>query len=269
MVSSAATDATLNKILIRGLALWGDDSHGKGVKELIGDLSKAVSRKQRYTLLCIIMRYAARPGVDMNDMEQLKASFSEVWPCHFFTDMEKSDARILLKQLIRFRYDSHLLELERNSLFNHYPTPSLFAADPGILQTLLDRGEPGAVSQAEQGIFISVKPNELEKILADQESEVRKRQNKSLTSRQQTDRAFYAKSAMYYAIASGSSALYHDVIKWSRRFIRDPVSVFESSRGDQAYMMVRLQSRPSTLEIPSKSSRLSTYSRASTSPSMA
>ena len=169
VVSSAATDATLNEILIRGLALWGNESHGKGVKELIGDLYKAVSRKQRYTLLCIIMRYAARPSVDMNDMEQLRASFSEVWPGHFFTDMVKLDARILLKQLIRFRYDSYLLELKRNSLFNHYPTPSLFAADPGLLQTLLDRGEPGAVSQAEQGISISVKPNELGKILADQD----------------------------------------------------------------------------------------------------
>ena len=269
VVGSAATGANLNEILIRGLALYGNESHAQGVKGLIRDLIGVVSRKQRYTLLCLIMKHAARPSVDLNDMEQLKASFSEVWPCRFFTDMEKIDARILLKQLIRFRYDSYLLELEGNSLFNHYPTPGLFAADPGLLQILLDRGEPGAVSQAEQGISISLNPSKPEKVLADQGIAVRKHQIKSSTSREQTDRAFYAKSAMYYAIASGSLAMYHDVVKWSRRFIRDPVSVCESSPGDQAYTVFRLQSKPSTLETPSMSSRVLTYSRASMSPPMA
>ena len=207
--------------------MYGNESHGKGVKGLIGDLYEVVSRKHRFALLCLIMKHAARPGVDFNDVRQLRAGFCEVWPSRFFTDMEKADARFLLKQLIRSRHDSPLLELEHYSLFNHCPTPNLRAADPGILQALLDRGEPGAASQAEQGIPVSQTPNRVKEISADQESEVRTRQNKSSTSREQTDRAFYAKSAMYYAIASGSLALYLDVVKWSHRFIRDPVGVFE------------------------------------------
>ena len=252
VVSSAARDATLNEILIRCLTLYSDESQGQGIKGLIGDLIGVVPRKQRYTLMCLIMKHAATPSLDLNDMKQLKASFTDdVWPCRFFTEIEKHDARILLKQLIRFRHDSCLLEIEAVSLFNHYPTPSLFAADPGLLQTLLDRGEPGAVSKAEQGILFPQTPSKIRKEIADHEQEVRKRQQKSSTSREQTDRAFYAKSAMYYAIASGSLALYLEVVKWSRRFIRDPVSVFQPSCGDQAYMLFRLLSRPSTLETPS------------------
>ena len=46
---------------------------------------------------------------------------------------------------------------------------------------------------------------------------------KSATCRDQTERAFFAKSAMFYAIASGSPRLYGEVVRWSRRYIRDPV----------------------------------------------
>ena len=48
---------------------------------------------------------------------------------------------------------------------------------------------------------------------------------KSFRSREQTDRAFYAQSAAFYAIASGSLDLYDEIMIWSRRYLRDPLSV--------------------------------------------
>ena len=44
-----------------------------------------------------------------------------------------------------------------------------------------------------------------------------------MISREQTDRAFFAKSALFYAIASGSLQLYSETLVWVRRFVRDPV----------------------------------------------
>jgi hypothetical protein len=47
---------------------------------------------------------------------------------------------------------------------------------------------------------------------------------KALTSREQTSRAFFAKSALMWAIASDSPAFYGETVLWARRFVRDPVS---------------------------------------------
>src|SRR5277367_6223256 len=53
---------------------------------------------------------------------------------------------------------------------------------------------------------------------------VDEQKRKASTSREQTDRAFFAKSALMWAIASGSPAFYGETIIWARRFVRDPVS---------------------------------------------
>jgi hypothetical protein len=53
---------------------------------------------------------------------------------------------------------------------------------------------------------------------------VDEQKRKASTSREQTDRAFFAKSALLWAIASGSPAFYGETVIWARRFVRDPVS---------------------------------------------
>jgi hypothetical protein len=53
---------------------------------------------------------------------------------------------------------------------------------------------------------------------------VDEQKRKASTSREQTDRAFFAKSALLWAIASGSLAFYGETVIWARRFVRDPVS---------------------------------------------
>jgi hypothetical protein len=53
---------------------------------------------------------------------------------------------------------------------------------------------------------------------------VDEQKRKASTSREQTSRAFFAKSAIVWAIASGSPALYGETLIWARRFVRDPVS---------------------------------------------
>jgi hypothetical protein len=53
---------------------------------------------------------------------------------------------------------------------------------------------------------------------------VDEQKRKASTSREQTDRAFFAKLALMWAIASGSPAFYGETVIWARRFVRDPVS---------------------------------------------
>ena len=60
-------------------------------------------------------------------------------------------------------------------------------------------------------------------MIADSTIEINEIKKKSATCRDQAERASFAKSAMFYAIASGSLRLYGEVVRWSRRYIRDPV----------------------------------------------
>lgn len=46
---------------------------------------------------------------------------------------------------------------------------------------------------------------------------------KSAKSREQSDRAFHANSALFIAISSGSLELYGETLIWARRFVKDPV----------------------------------------------
>ena len=94
--------------------------------------------------------------MDIDEMEQLKTSFSDEWPCQVFTDMDSLDARLLLKRLLRAKKDPRFLRLEgKYSIFSQGHTPAVSNADPGILRAFLDRGEPEAISQAEQGVYYS------------------------------------------------------------------------------------------------------------------
>ena len=61
-------------------------------------------------------------------------------------------------------------------------------------------------------------------MIADSTAEIDEIKKRSASCRDQAERSFFAKSAVFYAIASGSLRLYGEVVRWSRRYIRDPVS---------------------------------------------
>ena len=55
---------------------------------------------------------------------------------------------------------------------------------------------------------------------------VEEQKKKATTSREQVDRAFYAKSALFFAISSGSLELYGHTLAWAHRYVRDPVCIY-------------------------------------------
>lgn len=174
--------------------------------EVISDLFPAVSRGHRYALLRHVTEFFTKPGINLNDLGPDKPLAFHRWSCRWFIDMNPSEALDLLKRPIRARTDHNFLSLERkDSIFSQSSMPGGRYSDPGILLTYLSKGQEGAMTQAE--------------------NITHQMQKKSATSREQADRAFFAKSAMFYAIASGSMALYHEVVTWSRRYIKDPMTV--------------------------------------------
>ena len=174
--------------------------------ELISVLFPAVSRDHRHALLLHVTEFFTKPGINLRDLGPDEPLRFDRWSYGWFVDMKPSQALDLLKRVIRSRTDHNFLSLERkDSIFSHPSIPSGRYSDPAILLTYLNRGQEEARAQAEKFTY--------------------QMQKKSATAGEHADRAFFAKSAMFYAIASGSLTLYHEVIKWSRRYIKDPMTV--------------------------------------------
>ncbi|KAL8666790.1 MAG: hypothetical protein Q9168_007412, partial [Polycauliona sp. 1 TL-2023] len=173
--------------------------------ELAQNLYPKIHQRHRYLLLCKVMQSFTKPGIDLNDLASDHSSTYPNWPCRLFIGMTTGEALALLKRLSNTRQDGNFLAIEGdNSIFSQPSKSNGIRTDPGLLLTYLSRGQAGAISQAEVAI--------------------KQMQSKSASSREQTDRAFFAKSAMFYAIASGSLDLYHGVITWCRRYIKDPMT---------------------------------------------
>lgn len=222
----ASTDVTLNNEFVEFLCLQGDhQTHGEyyDTVRVIEDLHLAVSRNHRYPLLCHIYKYFTKPGGDLNDTQIGNVSDFDRWSCQWFLNMDRSEAAKSLKRLLRSRKDTKFLSLERgDSIFNHSSGLGTNHADPELLRIFLERGHKEAMGQAEKSI-LSLFTVFFPAVITNTYQGVREKQNISATSREPTDRAFFAKSAMLYAIASGSLKLYGDVLKWARRYVRDPV----------------------------------------------
>ncbi|KAL9038483.1 MAG: hypothetical protein Q9180_003109, partial [Flavoplaca navasiana] len=204
----ATTHLPLDKALCHFLQLYGaNQSHGvyRETVEVVSGLFPVVHRGHRYALLQHIMKHFTKPETNLDDAGCNKSIEFREWSCKWFTDMDPSEASSLLKRLIQSRKEHNFLSLERNrTIFNHPTMPEGRHADPGLLLTYLSRGQEGSLTNAT--------------------TITRQTQKKSETSREQADRAFYAKSALFYAIASGSITLYHDTLTWSRRFVKDPMT---------------------------------------------
>lgn len=223
----AKTDLTLDNVLIQCLRLYGTkEPHGfyKPTRSVIENLLPVVSRGLRYALLSHIFKFYTRPSVDLDDVEQVTTLEFSNWSCRWFLSMDRHNAVQLLERLLRTRKDMELLPLGRkDSVFGHPYRPGGQHIDPEPLRTYLANGQTDRMIRAKQStlhLLASLKVSP-----ANHRTDIRAMQKKSATSIEQSDRAFFAKSAICYAIANSSLNFYGEVLQWSRRFIRDSVSI--------------------------------------------
>ncbi|KAL8662967.1 MAG: hypothetical protein Q9202_004290 [Teloschistes flavicans] len=213
-----ANDA-VNRLVIRCLHQLGNHLNHPNTKHLVENLIPNVARKHRYTLLGLVIKHFHRPGADIDDVEQLRGLTLDLYTCHTFIALENDHALRLLSRIAHVKRAIEFLELGGyNSIFNHPVVPDGRYADTRLLEIYLSRPELEGLARVERDI------HEL--------------QRKSSTSREQSDRAFFAKSAMFYAIASGSLALYGEVLTWSRRYIKDPLTI-KTIYGEESLLTVQ------------------------------
>ena len=177
------------------------------VLELYQGNHEQVQPRQRWPLLHLLFLHSPKLHADIDTIEDLPKLSGVRWMFNLFLDLPKNKALRLLRNLIAVVPDTNFLASYRArglTIFAQPPTIQASGGDPDLLLMFLERGESGALQRVEKAVT--------------------EKKRKSATSREQADRAFFAKSALHYAIASGSLAIYGETVTWARRFIRDPLT---------------------------------------------
>lgn len=193
---------------------------------LYSEVLPEILPQHRYGLLRRHHYHSFKPTVDIDVADSFKDMPDQVWPPSLFAGIPKTEAIQLLKNLIRVSPEHSflgppekspfqepkpgftspaLLSLGKESILAYNSVPKEKNFNAFLLLAMLEQGEPGALEHAKEAI------------------EDYKR--KAAKSREQSERASYAKAAILYAIASGSLGLYGDAVVWSRRFLRDALTM--------------------------------------------
>ena len=171
------------------------------------DLIHQVARPQRYELLKIICLHSIDLRGDIESDDSLKTIPIESWPIYIFQMLQRDHSLSLLQRMLRLKPEANFLELGSGCTILSQPkSPNSRFGDPRLLLGILQPGNDSVEHEAHRYISETLEP-------------------KASKSREQTDRAFFAKSAAFHAIASGSTKLYGDVVQWTRRFSRDVMTV--------------------------------------------
>lgn len=166
----------------------------------------AVRQSRRFELLQTILLHSKGIGEDIESDEGLGILGLGPWPTSIFLSLPLQDALQLLRRMIRLHPEAGFLTLGSTNTIMSQPTgPGGTRGDAALLLRLLSRETEPDVEQAE--------------------AVIKEKKATAVKSRAQTDRAFFAKSALFYAIASGSLRLYKELTLWLRRFLHDPLTV--------------------------------------------
>ncbi len=179
----------------------------------VDGLFDVVNREDRYDLVRLIILHSHAWKADINDDSDLQTLRIKQWPLRLFQSIPSEKAHELLLRLIRVKRDGDFLQLvhygtrpfNAPTILAQPPSPERSYGDPILLSILL--GSEGRMATQ------------------DAQKLVESQRERSFKGRDQATRAFYAKSAAFYAIASGSLDLYDQIMTWSRRYVRDPLSL--------------------------------------------
>ncbi|KAF2807414.1 uncharacterized protein BDZ99DRAFT_392609 [Mytilinidion resinicola] len=171
----------------------------------------------RYKLLRFCFLAQDENSGDIDRIEDLRSIPITNCPPGLFFSLERQDAIALLRRLRKAKPEEEFLTLgERASILYRSPMIDTEYGDASLLLLLLEKNDVS------------------EEWLAGVKKSVDDRRKRSAVSREPTDRAFYANSAIWYAVASGSLDLYEETLLWARRYIRDPLAAKELYSNDRS-----------------------------------
>lgn len=166
--------------------------------------------------------------LDINTTRDLKPLLPQKWPTELFYALEKDKAILLLENLLEsFPNDTILRPPNETSIFGKSFTQS-YNSKP-----------PGGVSQknTEATLLLTLLQRDSPKIQVKAKATVEEFRKKSMTAREQADRAAFALTAIQHAIASGNLDLYGETVIWLQRYVRDTLTLKEVF-GRQAVLTV-------------------------------
>ena len=170
-----------------------------------------VAKSQRYDLLRIICLHSTEIRTDIDVDDELNSVPIKKWPTFIFQILQRDHSMCLLQKLIRLNPEANFLELPANrpanrTILSQARLPDSGFGDPHLLLAILEPKKKGVEHEAQKDISKTLK-------------------SKASKSREPSNRAFFAKSAAFHAIASGSLELYDETVQWTRRFLRDDMTV--------------------------------------------
>lgn len=189
--------------------------------------ARKVPQDKRFDLLRLYCLHAPRLQVDIENDTQLLA-LRGMWNISHFTVLPRERSLLLLKRFMKVSPEGDFFTQSSGRTLLSYPVqPQAASPDPKLLfGHLRHLSRDPAPSEAVR-------------------ESVNEHKALSLRSRDQDDRAFHAKAALFHAIANGSVEIYHETLTWAQRFVRDPLTLKSLFSEGTVTHSVRLLAFPS------------------------
>jgi hypothetical protein len=200
-------------LIIRGLRLGLGGSDRSIGDAFVKFASRSKIKEERaWPLLRLLCLHVPKDGVDIDDSDDLKALAKQKWTIQVFHKLPSEKAIRLLKGLIRVNQSFNFLQAaSNNTILSMQALYDQRNVNALLFLTQLQARSPDGKQQAEA-----------QQRARDAVTDLK---NKSASSREQPERAQYAKAAGFFAIASGSLGLFGEHVAWLQRFLRDPLTV--------------------------------------------
>ncbi|KAF2251455.1 hypothetical protein BU26DRAFT_539765 [Trematosphaeria pertusa] len=201
-------------------------------------LMEGVPKSRRYTLLRFCMQVVS--GRDL-DVEADFQGMNRTLTCSLLGKLPAQDALGLFTRMRKTNGDVNLVwkRYDHVTVLDDGPTPDSASGDPDMFQTVLLQ-RSGHQKAAED--------------IAERLGQARRKSAMSSPSPEQ--RAFFARTALHYAIASGSLKLCKEAFEWARRFKRDPLTAKELHHFYPQELTTLLSGIPEVIEPGIASSEL-------------
>ncbi|KAI0521389.1 hypothetical protein F5B22DRAFT_571695 [Xylaria bambusicola] len=164
-----------------------------------------ISSELRWRLLCLFCQHTPQDGVkESSDFTSLA---NQEWPFELFDQLDRENSIFLLKGLYSVNPNFDFLRAPRRytSIYAMQSLSSRRNFNVDLLLTTYQWGD----SDVQQKVREEV--DQLRKTAA--------------TTRDQNDRALFAKAAAHLAIATGDLESYAETLVWQKRFIRDSIAI--------------------------------------------
>lgn len=200
-------------LYIRGLQLgFGGSPQNIPDAFLKAANGKGIKKERTWSILRLYCLHAIKDGIDIDHATDLKVLAKQRWSIQAFQKLPDEKIIHLLKLLLRANQNFDFLQAgSRDSILSQQ---TIYDKHNFNVLLFLTQLQLRATDETEQGQAIERAEGMLEEF-----------KKKASVSREQSERAQYARAAGYVAISSGSLEVFGDFVHWLQRFIRDPLTV--------------------------------------------